>query len=301
MLCGKLRPIITELGGRRITFVFFHMRSISFLPKHFKEIGEIFFALTYALFLRIVRKGPNRVDIYYHSVKKEDSRQFEKQMAYLANKCKVVKLSEIKKFPIKGKETLIAITFDDAYVNVFKNTVPILKKYGFTAGVFVPTGNLGQKPRWDMPGSCPDKKEIVMTKEQIKQLDKDGFEIFSHTVSHPSLTEIEDSRLKAELVESKKSLEAIVGHDVTAISFPYGKFNTKVCDAAEDANYKYGFTVEPRTVIHSSDNMQIGRFELSPKDNLLKFKLKVAGAYEIAMYLRRLKKLFVCETDGSKK
>ncbi|MEM1440767.1 MAG: polysaccharide deacetylase family protein [Verrucomicrobiota bacterium] len=41
------------------------------------------------------------------------------------------------------------LTFDDGYLDVFENALPILEKYEVPATVFVTTGNLGQPFWWD--------------------------------------------------------------------------------------------------------------------------------------------------------
>ena len=256
---------------------------------HLKELLNLTGALIYSLFLLSWRKT-RRVVIYYHGVQRQDIGNFRKQMKYLYEKCSVVKASGIKIVSNTKKKPLVAITFDDALVNVMENAVPILKEYGLHAGIFVPTGNLGQKPRWNIPEGCPDKNEMVMSREQISQLDMEGFEIFSHTMSHPVLTEIEDSELEAELVESKKVLEKILNHEVVAISYPHGVCDSRVCHAAKNAGYRLGFTIEPGMVGYGTDDLMIGRFEVFPDDSLLKFKLKVKGAYQAVKFSRALNK-----------
>ena len=265
--------------------------------KPLKEITELIFALIYAMFLSVIRKDASRVVLYYHGVNKADIGSFKKQMEYLARRCTVVKPSEIRSALANGTKVLAAITFDDAYVSVIENAVPILTECELPAGIFVPTGNLGQKPDWKIPENCPVKNDVVMSKEQIRQLDKEGLEIFSHTLSHPVLTEIEDDRLEAELVESKKLLEGIVGHKVIGISYPHGAYDDRVYKAVQEAGYKVGFTIEPSIINSATNCLEIGRVSVSPKDSLIKFRLKVSGAYQVIKYLRQLKKLFVRESQ----
>lgn len=262
--------------------------------KPLKKITELIFALIYAVFLSVIRKDTSRVVLYYHGVSKADTGCFKKQMEYLARRCTVVKASEIMATDVGGAKNVVAITFDDAFVSVMENAVPILREYGLLGDIFVPVGNLSQIPHWEMPENYPDKKnETVMSKEQIEQLDKEGFEIFSHTLSHPVLTEIQDSRLDVELIESKQALEGIVGHEVIGISYPLGSYDTRVRKAAEKAGYKLGFTIEPGIVDRATGCLEIGRVSVSPKDSLIKFKLKASGAYHVVTYLRTLKRTLV--------
>jgi GT2 family glycosyltransferase/peptidoglycan/xylan/chitin deacetylase (PgdA/CDA1 family) len=273
-----------EPGGRQTT------TQLSHLFRHLKETVEFVFSATYSLALSFSKK-PRCVAIYYHKIGEHDLPGFKKQMAYLAYNCCVVKPSQLKAVPPDGSNPVVAITFDDAYASVAKTALPILEEYKLPAGVFVPTENLGYRPRWAMSDDCPDADETIMTKEQIAELDRKGFEIFSHTVSHPVLTEIDDISLQHELADSRTTLEEMLGHKVLAISYPHGAYDSRVCGVAKGVGYQLGFTIEPQMVNNCTDDMQIGRFRVSPRDSLLKFKLKVCGAYQAICLLRNLKML----------
>lgn len=261
--------------------------------RRLKEIVEFILAVLYALFLNLSNRQPRRVVIYFHGINKADAVGFGRKMAYLAKKCFVVSPSNIKTAKVNGTANVVAITFDDAFENIIVNAVPVLKEHGFPAGIFVPVDNLGQKARWEIPENYSDKDVIVMTKEQIEELDKEGFEIFSHTFSHPILTDIDDDRLQAELIESKKALEGIVGHKVIGISYPHGAYDTRVYTAVKKAGYMLGFTIDPGIIDRATDCLEIGRVSVSPKDSMIKFRLKVSGAYQVVKYLRTLKKMLV--------
>jgi peptidoglycan/xylan/chitin deacetylase (PgdA/CDA1 family) len=240
----------------------------------------------------LVRKKPRRIVLFYHSVKSQDAEKFADQMACLVpSKYMVVKASEILLTSRDDGKSCIALTFDDAFVSVLNNAIPVLKDNHLTATIFVPTGCLGQSPRWEMAHNSPDRDETVMSSKDIAQLEKDGFEVLSHTVSHPDLTKISGTSLQDELKESKAKLEDIVGHEVCGICYPHGRHNTAVCETAKQVGYQYGFTVEPVAVDKSPDSMQIGRFSVSAQDSLMKFRLKASGAYEVVYPLRRIKRL----------
>lgn len=261
--------------------------------RYLKETVKLIIAMVYFAYLKISDKTPYRLVIYYHGIDKADIASFRRQMESLARSFTVVKPSEIMVTDVVGSKNVVAITFDDAFASVIENAVPILRKYKLPAGIFVPVDNLGQKPRWEMPENCSDKNEFVMNKDQIVQLDRDGFEIFSHTSSHLILTGIEDGRLEAELFESKQVLERIVNHEVVGISYPHGAYDTRVGNAVKKGGYKIGFTIEASVVESNTDCLKIGRFSVSPRDNMTKFKLKVSGAYQAVRFLRVLKTLVV--------
>jgi len=257
------------------------------------KIAKLLLAMAYSVILPFIRKKPYRIVLYYHGVREQDIEAFEKQMGYLASKCKVVRVSEILVAEADDFNVIAAITFDDAFVSVLRNGLPVLKKHELTASIFIPTGNLGQPPKWDIPEDSLDRNEVVMSKEQLADIDRDGFEVLSHTVSHCVLTDQDDRGLRSELSGSKLALERIVKRDVCGISYPHGAYDSRVCDAAKQTGYRLGFTIEPEIVNSLTDSMKIGRFVVSPRDNLLKFRLKVSGAYQVVKYLRGLKELFV--------
>lgn len=255
-----------------------------------RKIAELFLAMAYAIILPLVQKKPYRIVLYYHGVREQYLEAFEKQMGYLASRCKVVRVSEILAAEPDDFNAIVAITFDDAFVSVLRNGLPVLKRHGLTASVLIPTGNLAQPPKWDIPESSSDRYEVVMSKEQVVEIDEDGFEVLSHTVSHCVLTDLNDAALKSELSGSKHALEGIIGHEVCGISYPHGAYDSRVCRAARQAGYLSGYTIEPRIVGSRTDSMQIGRVSVSPKDSLFEFKLKVGGAYQVVSCLRTIKK-----------
>lgn len=254
-----------------------------------KETLKFVIISFYALFCKLFLSKARRSVIYYHSINKSDVTGFKKQMSYLAANCYVVKPSEIMMTSEEGAQAIVAITFDDAFVSVLENAVPILKEYELSAGIFVPVGNLGELPHWHIPISCADRSQRIMSKEQIAKLDKNGFEIYSHTLSHPKLTELSDDSLITELKDSKQILEEMVGHEVIGISYPYGIHDDRVWQIARECGYRLGFTINPHMVDYATDPFKIGRFRVSSGDGIFKFKLKVSGAYEMVKFLSAIK------------
>lgn len=257
-----------------------------------KETIEFVCAVVYFLFRTLLKKSPLRVVVCYHSVKEREAGNFRKQMACLAKEnYKVVKISEIMTARVEGERAVVAISFDDAFVSILENALPSLEEFGFPASIAVPTANLARPPQWDISAGSSHVREIVMSDKQIEEVDEDGFELISHTASHPKLTRISDSQLKHELEDSKKMLESITGCEVVAICYPHGDYDARVCHAAQDAGYQLGFTMEPYRADESPGNFEIGRFSVSARDGLAKFRLKINGAYQMLRYLRMLKRI----------
>ena len=269
--------------------------SVLIIPiiKNMKKLTEFICAVLYAMLLLRFHRKPCRIIIYYHCITRKDVKCFERQMAFLAKKCTVVKASDILTYKAGDKKSIVSITFDDAYECVKEIAIPILNKYNLPATIFVPLGNMGHKPEWDIPDTCPYKNEIIMNEHDIKELDLKGYEMLAHSFSHRLLTKIETSSLKDEILRSKNILEALVGHEVPGMSYPNGAYNDKICEAAKQAGYQYGFTIEPYIADYSPSNMEIGRFSVEPHEGLLTFRLKIIGAYQAIRYLRNIKSYLI--------
>lgn len=250
-------------------------------------------AILYFPWIRICRGNSCGVVLYYHGVPPEYTDEFEKQIAYLSEMYTIVSptsmLSPLRVEVGRGKRA-VAITFDDAFENVLRNAVPILQNYQVPAAICVPTGYMGQAAAWEMSSDCGDINESVMTREQVSLLDQQGFEVYSHTVSHCQLATLGEEAIQHELEVSKATLEDIVGHDVVSISYPHGSVDARVLRAARTAGYHYGFTIEPSVVRQESELLRCGRVSVALSDPMFVFRLKAAGAFQVEVYLRRLKK-----------
>lgn len=141
--------------------------------------------------------------------------------------------------PLPAKPILI--TMDDGYNDVVKNALPILKEFGYRATLFA------------YPVFVNSKNGL--TPAQLRQLRAEGWDVGSHSYSHPKLTKTEPGetpekyakRLNWELAGSRRKLQEWLGAPVEYLAYPYGLWNQAVADAARAAGYKIMFTVNQGT------------------------------------------------------
>lgn len=82
-------------------------------------------------------------------------------------------------------------------------------------------------------------KEGYMTWEDIQRLDKEGFNIGSHTISHPAdLKMLFDEQLHYEIQNSKDLLETALGHRITSFCYPRGRADERVKDKVKKSGYE---------------------------------------------------------------
>jgi peptidoglycan/xylan/chitin deacetylase (PgdA/CDA1 family) len=126
----------------------------------------------------------------------------------------------------------IVITFDDGYRDVHKYALPVLERFRMHAIAYVITGRIS--------GSDPS----FLTWKQLRDFERRGVEIGSHTVSHTALASVSDSTAIAELVKSRKKLERKLGHRVPWLAYPYGSYDTHVEHLAKKAGYLLAVTTD---------------------------------------------------------
>jgi peptidoglycan/xylan/chitin deacetylase (PgdA/CDA1 family) len=127
----------------------------------------------------------------------------------------------------------IVLTFDDGFRNLLDHALPALKKWGFRATVFAVAGYLGKKNDWpSQPTGIP--RYPLLCGAELGMLARDGIEIGAHTVTHPYLTRLPAAEAKAELLESKRILEQVLGHHVTSFAYPYGALTSEILDNARE-------------------------------------------------------------------
>ena len=177
-------------------------------------------------------------------------------------------------------ERVVAVTFDDAFRSVLQQGLPILRRLGLPGTVFVPTDFPG-RARMSWPGidswlGGPHDGELQpLTWDELRTLAEAGWEIGSHTRSHPHLTRIPDDALATELGESRRLLEEVLGQPCRSLAYPFGDHDDRVVAAAADAGYEAACTVPrrlaaptpltwPRVGIYHGNRGAVFRIKVSP-------------------------------------
>jgi peptidoglycan/xylan/chitin deacetylase (PgdA/CDA1 family) len=144
------------------------------------------------------------------------------------------------------RSRLLAVTFDDAYRSVFELARPVLAELGAVASVYAPTDwiGTGRPMRWPgidhWIGTADEDELLPMDWSQLRELAAEGWEVGSHTCSHPRLTELDDASLVRELEDSRSACALRMGHPCETIAYPYGDVDERVADAAAVAGYRAG-------------------------------------------------------------
>ncbi len=179
------------------------------------------------------RPGARSINLYVPPA------SFEQQLRYLHKRgYKSISLKQaIEKIrqskPIAPKS--VAITFDDGYLDNYEYAYPILKKYNFTATIFMVTDFAGRDNSW--PHSKETLPERLMSWDNIREMAQHGMSFGSHTCNHWNLNKLSVDEISRELVRSKRKLENELQQEVISFCYPYGEYNSQVLGLVEHSGY----------------------------------------------------------------
>lgn len=152
----------------------------------------------------------------------------------------------------------IVCTFDDGYAGLKSEALPVLRKYGFTATVFVCTELIGHDNKWNNKDA---KLRHHLSKDDLLVLHHAGWEIASHGAQHKNLLKLTDPEIEYELETSANFLKNFVGYADT-YSYPYGAFN-RFIQLQVAKYYKYAFAVSEGGTTLTNDAYQIRRYSIT--------------------------------------
>jgi peptidoglycan/xylan/chitin deacetylase (PgdA/CDA1 family) len=151
--------------------------------------------------------------------------RFRSLCRLLTRRFRVVPLGEMFRLARGGAalpRRTVAITFDDCYRDNLA-AARVLAEYGLPATFFVPTAFVGTDHQF--PWDRSHKPLPNLTWNDLQEIHGLGFEIGSHTATHPDLGAVAAEQAEREFVESKEVLEQRLGGRVRWFAYPFGGVN----------------------------------------------------------------------------
>jgi|SRR3989344_3422539 len=161
-------------------------------------------------------------------------------------------------------EPLISVSFDDGWSSVFTAAKPILDELHIKT-----TQNI-------ITDSFRSLLSGYMNLGEVKQMEKEGHEIASHSIRHCNLTQLSESNLEYDIKASNQLLKSEF-HSVRGLAYPYGAFNQNVEDVAK-TEYDY-----VRTIMTGYNGLIMNRLRLrsvtiNPEMTIDEFKTMIDTA-----------------------
>ncbi len=214
--------------------------------------------------------------LLYHSLSAEatdayrqyciDPGRFREQMeAIAATGLRTVTISELTRLLASPEpnnpDRLLAITFDDGFEEVHRIALPILADLGLRASTFVVTRFVGKTSRWLDPIGEGDRALLAWT--QIAELAASGFEIGSHSHSHPQLDTLGLSEVSNEVHHSRVLLEEQLQRPITSFAYPHGYHTSQIKSIVGHVGYTGACGVKHALSHVSDDPFALGRVVVS--------------------------------------
>lgn len=148
-------------------------------------------------------------------------------------------------------EPIVSISFDDGWETAYSAALPIMQRYGIRSTQFV----LGDEFH----------NIAYLSEAQVKDMQKQGHEIGSHSMSHPDLTSLDDEDLAWEVNKSKEILNKKLNTSVVDFASPLGAQNATTIDAI-----KKQYRSQRNT---ASDPATVGDEDINTKENFNRYNI----------------------------
>jgi methionyl-tRNA formyltransferase/peptidoglycan/xylan/chitin deacetylase (PgdA/CDA1 family) len=171
---------------------------------------------------------------------------FLQQVSFLREIYQIVSLREAIQMLNAGEVTrpTVVLTFDDGYGDNFLTLRAIREQMHLPITLFVSTGVVNGETPFPHDVRNGNRDFAALSWDQLRQMQREGVEIGSHTRSHFDCGSSNIAALREEIVGSKDELQRQLGCPIDYFSFPFGlpkNISPEAMKMAKDA-YRYVFS-----------------------------------------------------------
>lgn len=151
--------------------------------------------------------------------------------------CETISVSLLREAILQGADLPsrpILITFDDGHLDNYTTAFPIMRRLGLRGALYIVANRLGA--------------EGFLSSAQIEEMLAEGWDVGSHSMTHPDLIKISRTALRQELLGSRQQLEQALGVEVRSFAYPFGLFNAQVAAQLSSYGYEMAMGLGKRTL-----------------------------------------------------
>lgn len=137
-----------------------------------------------------------------------------------------------------GKAKAVTLSYDDAVEQDIR-LVDIMRKHGLKGTFNVNAGHISPEGKVHPAGKIHRR---MTTSQILSTYTPDVCEVACHGYTHPFLDQCDSAVICNEVLEDRKALEAIFGHQIHGMAYPYGTCNDLVVAALRMCGIYYSRT-----------------------------------------------------------
>jgi peptidoglycan/xylan/chitin deacetylase (PgdA/CDA1 family) len=205
--------------------------------------------------------------------------RFAEQMAYLAQRHYTpLTISQYVSARTTGSrlpELAVVLTFDDGFADFYTEVLPVLRRFGWTATLYVSTAYASGTSRFLQREQ--EAGRLMLTWEQLSEISAGGIECGAHGHRHLQLDVIPSANARAEITHSKAVLEAKLNRTIESFAYPYGYYRPAVQQLVREAGYRSACAVRYAMSSASDDLFALSRLIVPGDTSLHQFAKLLTG------------------------
>lgn len=138
----------------------------------------------------------------------------------------------------------VVFSFDDGYAGDWRYALPILHARHFAGVLNLQIGNI--------------------VPLHVRQLIRAGWEIDSHTFTHPDLRRLSDAQILREIVTSRRWIQRTYGIPVPAFCYPVGLYDARSVRAVQLGGYLLAETEHQGWASPAQGRLTLSRIRVTP-------------------------------------
>ncbi len=104
-----------------------------------------------------------------------------------------------------------------------------------------------------------------MTAREVRRLaENPAFSIGAHGVHHLRLPKLAGDLQRAEIAECKRTLENVLGREITSFAYPYGHWSHEAARSVQESGFALAVTCDERPVEPGDSPWLLPRFDVRP-------------------------------------